>query len=416
MSDTEKPVDEFAFDPTAKKKPKKKKAVSFDKFDADAANLEDAGDVDDVVQLGSSVAQVTLDEQEGDATIEEVPEEQAKSEDVGVFDFTAKKKKKKKVVDTADFDALAEPQDDNEETNGDESTTTKASGGESWLASDRDYTYQELLGRLFAQYREMNPDADSGEKRKYTIVPPNVQREGSKKTCFANVADISKRMRRTPDHVIQFIYAELGTSGSIDGAGRLILKGRFQQKQIETVLRRYINEYVTCKTCKSPDTSLAKENRLFFLDCEQCNSRRSVAAIKTGFSAQIGKKHFEIICLRSSLLTCDRKASSQQASYLVLLYSKHLLPSVATVLLLWSSVPYKHSAMISVLLMCQIISYCMLYPHKGRTLCKNYICTNPLLHDVRNDIILDLLMADSVILPAVVCFFLLISVLLPLAL
>jgi hypothetical protein len=32
----------------------------------------------------------------------------------------------------------------------------------------------------------------------------------------------------------------MGTTGSVDGAGRLVIKGRFQQKQIENVLRRYI--------------------------------------------------------------------------------------------------------------------------------------------------------------------------------
>lgn len=36
--------------------------------------------------------------------------------------------------------------------------------------------------------------------------------------------------------------AELGTSGSVDGSRRLVIKGRFQQKQIENVLRRYVGE------------------------------------------------------------------------------------------------------------------------------------------------------------------------------
>jgi len=43
-----------------------------------------------------------------------------------------------------------------------------------------------------------------------------------------------------PEHVIQFMFAEMGTTGSVDGAGRLVIKGRFQQKQVENVLRRYI--------------------------------------------------------------------------------------------------------------------------------------------------------------------------------
>ena len=46
-----------------------------------------------------------------------------------------------------------------------------------------------------------------------------------------------------PEHVIQFLFAEMGTTGSVDGAGRLVIKGRFQQKQIENVLRRYMGEF-----------------------------------------------------------------------------------------------------------------------------------------------------------------------------
>jgi len=42
---------------------------------------------------------------------------------------------------------------------------------------------------------------------------------------------------------MQFIFAELGTSGSVDGSRRLVIKGRFQQKQIENVLRRYVGVY-----------------------------------------------------------------------------------------------------------------------------------------------------------------------------
>ena len=160
---------------------------------------------------------------------------------------------------------------------------------ETWLGSDRDYTYRELLGRVFGILRTNNPDL-AGEKRKFTIVPPQVVREGSKKTAFSNIADLARRMRRPLEHLTAFILTELGTIGSSDGAQRLIIKGRFQQLQIENVLRRYIVEYVTCKTCRSPDTILVKENRLFFMQCESCGSSRSVTAIKSGFKAQTEKR------------------------------------------------------------------------------------------------------------------------------
>ncbi|KAF8351974.1 domain found in IF2B/IF5-domain-containing protein [Amanita rubescens] len=164
-------------------------------------------------------------------------------------------------------------------------------GNEAWLKSDRDYTYSELLTRFYGQLHAANPALlSSTSGKRYTIAPPSIHREGNKKTIFANIADICKRMHRQPEHVIQYLFAEMGTTGSVDGSSRLVIKGRFQQKQVENVLRRYIVEYVTCKTCKSPDTLLTKENRIFFMACESCGSRRSVNAIKSGYQAQVGKR------------------------------------------------------------------------------------------------------------------------------
>ncbi|KAG5980231.1 hypothetical protein E4U55_004254 [Claviceps digitariae] len=151
--------------------------------------------------------------------------------------------------------------------------------------------YTLLLQRFFHQLSQKNPDHTLTGAKSFKIPPPQCMREGNRKTVFANIADICKRMKRTEDHLTAYLFAELGTNGSVDGSRRLVIKGRFQQKQIEGMVRKYIIEYVTCKTCKSPDTELSKgENRLYFVTCNNCGSRRSVTAIKTGFSAQVGKR------------------------------------------------------------------------------------------------------------------------------
>lgn len=98
------------------------------------------------------------------------------------------------------------------------------------------------------------------------------------------------RLHRQPKHLLAFLFAELGTTGAIDGNNQLVMKGKFQQKHIENVLRRYIKEYVTCHTCRSPDTILNKETRLFFLQCMKCHSKCSVQTIKTGFQAVTGSR------------------------------------------------------------------------------------------------------------------------------
>jgi translation initiation factor 2 subunit 2 len=60
---------------------------------------------------------------------------------------------------------------------------------------------------------------------------------------------------------------------------------------LDELLMMVAVEYVTCKTCRSPDTELNKgENRLYFVTCNSCGSRRSVTAIKSGFTAQVGKR------------------------------------------------------------------------------------------------------------------------------
>ncbi|EXJ89864.1 translation initiation factor 2 subunit 2 [Capronia epimyces CBS 606.96] len=221
------------------------------------------------------------------------------------FDPTALKKKKKKSskpkTEGGDFAAKlasagvegpgGEGEQDAEATSQDQSGDMTAGTGIWAHNCATPISYELLLKRFFQLVNEHNPDILASGSKSYKIPPPQCLREGNKKTIFANIAEICKRMNRNDEHVTQFLFAELGTSGSVDGSKRLVIKGRFQQKQIENVLRRYIVEYVTCKTCRSPNTELSKgENRLYFVTCNSCGSRRSVTAIKSGFTAQVGKR------------------------------------------------------------------------------------------------------------------------------
>merc|ERR1711997_301129 len=211
-------------------------------------------------------------------------EDSANVDDIDLESFGKKKKKKKKggkKKGRKNLDDLDEGGEDKE--NEDENA-------DPWKDSDRDYQYDELLQRVFTIMRDKNPEMVSGKQKKFVMRPPQVMRVGSKKTAFANFVEIAKMLHRQPKHLLQFLFAELGTSGAIDGSNQLIIKGRFQQKHIENVLRRYIKEYVTCHTCRSPDTILNKETRLFFLQCMTCHSSCSVQTIKTGFQAVTGKR------------------------------------------------------------------------------------------------------------------------------
>ncbi|BCR91221.1 translation initiation factor eIF2 subunit beta [Aspergillus chevalieri] len=250
--------------------------------------------VDEVTEMFKGLSKKKKSKKPKDA---DEGEEAAATPD-GEFDPGLKKKKKKttKKADTGDFEAkLAEANvaEQGAEKKEDEIPEGDLEAGTGIWAheSTQAIPYSLLVNRFFSLIQSHHPDLLSSGTKSYKIPPPQCLREGNRRTIFANIADICKRMKRSDDHVMQFLFAELGTSGSVDGARRLVIKGRFQQKQIEHVLRRYIVEYVTCKTCRSPDTELNKgENRLYFVTCNSCGSRRSVAAIKTGFRGQVGRR------------------------------------------------------------------------------------------------------------------------------
>lgn len=230
----------------------------------------------------------TVIQEAGDDTTDKLAEQ---TESLSISEdnsFVGLKKKKKKAVET---DSLNDEGVDKEaDLDGeDEEGKTVWERQFPWEATERDYHYHELLGRVFNILRENNPEL-AGDRRRTVLRPPEVLREGTKKTVFSNFIDLCKTMHRQPEHVMTFLLAEMGTSGSLDGQQRLVIKGRFAPKNFEGILRRYINEYVICNGCKSPDTILVKENRLFFLRCEQCGSGRSVAPIKTGFVARVGRR------------------------------------------------------------------------------------------------------------------------------
>uniref|UniRef100_A0A8C1I564 Eukaryotic translation initiation factor 2 subunit 2 n=1 Tax=Cyprinus carpio TaxID=7962 RepID=A0A8C1I564_CYPCA len=320
--------DEMIFDPTmTKKKKKKKKPFMLE---------EDGGEGDEGQQLeiketepdGAEEKELDLDEDEGrkketsddlddlnffnqkkkkkkskkekifDAELEEgmkelkIETEPSETQEEDDLMLPMRKKKTRKVKDFQE-DTDSQSKDDgveDEDSKNIDDITFSTQMGPAWAGSERDYTYDELLNRVFNIMREKNPDMVAGEKRKFVMKPPQVVRVGTKKTSFVNFTDICKLLHRQPKHLLAFLLAELGTSGSIDGNNQLVIKGRFQQKQIENVLRRYIKEYVTCHTCRSPETILQKDTRLYFLQCETCHSRCSVASIKTGFQAVTGKR------------------------------------------------------------------------------------------------------------------------------
>jgi translation initiation factor 2 subunit 2 len=167
----------------------------------------------------------------------------------------------------------------------DSNTTENALSG---VNHGEDYTYDFLLSRVFTKLLANNPELTQ-RPSKIHLQPPDVQREGTKKTVMTNFAKLCKQLNRDKEHVMSYILSELCANGSIDGTERLIIRGKFSPSAIERIARNYISEYVICHGCKSIDTFIErdKSSRLMFLKCNLCQSSVTIKPIVNGYRAKI---------------------------------------------------------------------------------------------------------------------------------
>lgn len=110
---------------------------------------------------------------------------------------------------------------------------------------------------------------------KISVEKPQVS-SANKKTFISNFRNICSKLNRTEEDIRLFFEKELNTNVTINQDGALVITGIFKQPGIIHVMTNYIKEYVSCKECKSCDTNLIKENRILFLKCNKCLSKKAL--------------------------------------------------------------------------------------------------------------------------------------------
>lgn len=130
--------------------------------------------------------------------------------------------------------------------------------------------YQKLLKRA---KQELPGSLSSGER--FQLPEPDVILEG-KSSVLRNFMDIAEKLRRDPQHLLQYLLRELGTPGTVEGR-RVVFKSKVNPAQLEDRIKEYTVTYVICSECGRPDTKLVKDGRVHFLECEACGAKRPVS-------------------------------------------------------------------------------------------------------------------------------------------
>ena len=129
---------------------------------------------------------------------------------------------------------------------------------------------EKLLKRIDGERSKNSAETDS----RFELPPVDVMWEGQR-TYLRNFSDFPKIMRRDSAKLLQYLSKEFAVPAERIGDSAMFI-GRRDPDDFTRLLKIYVNDYIMCPTCKSPDTRTEKEKRISFLICEACGAKSTI--------------------------------------------------------------------------------------------------------------------------------------------
>jgi len=130
--------------------------------------------------------------------------------------------------------------------------------------------YEKMLKRIEKNLTKNSKVTDD----RFELPPVDVMWEGQK-TYLRNFIEYPKIMRRDPAKLLQYLSKEFAVPAERIGDSAMFI-GRRDPDDFTRLLKIYVNDYIMCPTCKSPDTRTEKEKRISFLICEACGAKSTI--------------------------------------------------------------------------------------------------------------------------------------------
>jgi len=130
--------------------------------------------------------------------------------------------------------------------------------------------YEKMLKRIEKNLVKHSKVTDG----RFELPPVDVMWEGQR-TYLRNFSEFPKIMRRDSAKLLQYLSKEFAVPAERIGDSAMFV-GRRDPDDFTRLLKIYVNEYIMCPTCKSPDTRTEKEKRISFLICEACGAKSTI--------------------------------------------------------------------------------------------------------------------------------------------
>lgn len=144
------------------------------------------------------------------------------------------------------------------------SNSDSLSGSDSDLSSSgSDFSFSQARDLLNHQ---MDDIKKKKSPKKARLSLPKMIKIGGKKCGVTNFGVYSEQLNRDIQHIKKYFETELSTTTSLSAEHALIINGIFRERQIQTILTKYLKEYVQCRACKHLESKI--ENNNFY--CNFC--------------------------------------------------------------------------------------------------------------------------------------------------
>jgi len=133
-------------------------------------------------------------------------------------------------------------------------------------------SYENLLDRAFEKLAGRRGSGEVFEMPKAEVLVIGG------KTVIQNFRSIANMLNRDEELLKRYFMKELNVPGSVNEAGQLELKGKFNPSAVNQLLVRFVERYVKCSTCGSIHTRLTKKGKVFVLRCDACGAETTLPA------------------------------------------------------------------------------------------------------------------------------------------
>ncbi|MGP6219962.1 translation initiation factor IF-2 subunit beta [Caldiplasma sukawensis] len=106
-------------------------------------------------------------------------------------------------------------------------------------------------------------------------IPKAIIIEDGKSSIVRNFMDMVELINRDPKDIMKYLTKAFGVGMVIDGR-RLIINRKITEEEFMEKIDDYLNVYVRCYECNSPDTEILKEKRVSLIVCKACGATHPI--------------------------------------------------------------------------------------------------------------------------------------------